>query len=114
MEESELYSQFGRLVRQHRERLKLSQAQVGAAIGLSRASIANIETGRQHIPMHHLYRLARALKVDVHALMPTTTFGGPVMDGPEIQSSIELSEREQEEVSKVIDSIRSNAGRAAQ
>ena len=62
--------EFGRLVRLHRERLGLNQGEIGRAVGLSRASIANIETGRQRIPLHHLYSLARVLKVDVHALLP--------------------------------------------
>jgi transcriptional regulator with XRE-family HTH domain len=70
MQESELYSRFGQLVRQHRERLGRNQAEIGKASGLSRASIANIETGRQRIPLHHLYALARALRVDVYALLP--------------------------------------------
>src|SRR5262245_33212336 len=70
MYESQLYAEFGKLVRQHRKRLSMNQETLGDEIGLSRASIANIETGRQHIPLHHLYRLARVLKVDPHALLP--------------------------------------------
>ena len=97
MEESDLYSRFGQLVRQHRERLGLNQAEIGKAIRLSRASIANIETGRQRIPIHHLYRLARALKVDVHALLPTVQRERSATVDREIRSAVELSKREQEE-----------------
>ena len=105
MEHSELYSQFGQLVRQHRERLGANQAEIAHAIGLTRASIANIETGRQRIPLHHLYGLARALKVDVHALLPTAG-GAPMVADREIQSSIELSAREQDDVARVVGSIK--------
>ena len=104
MEQSELYSQFGQLVRRHRERLGLNQAEIGQAIGLTRASIANIETGRQRIPLHHLYSLARALKVDVHALLPTAG-GASIVAEREIQSSVELSAREQDDVARVVGSI---------
>jgi transcriptional regulator with XRE-family HTH domain len=114
MEDSELYSRFGQLLRQHRERLGMSQAAVAQAIGLSRASVANIETGRQHIPLHHLYRLARALKVDVYALLPTINGVDALNVNPKIQSSIELSEREQEAVAKAVGSFGTSGKRGAQ
>lgn len=70
MDKTDLYARLGRLVRQHRERLAMSQQVLANAIHLSRASVANIEAGRQHIPLHQLFRLARALKVDPTALLP--------------------------------------------
>ncbi len=106
MEQSELYSQFGQLLRRHRERLGLNQAEIGQAIGLTRASIANIETGRQRIPLHHLYSLALALRVDVHALLPTAAGGASIVADREIQSSIELSAREQDDVARAVGSIK--------
>ena len=102
MDESVLYARFGHLVRLHRKRLSLNQAEIGRAVGLSRASVANIETGRQRIPIHHLYRLARVLKVDVHALLPAPDDAPPSIIHREIQSSIELSELEEEDVAKVV------------
>ena len=113
MDESELYSRFGQLVRQHRERLDLNQAEIGSAIGLTRASIANIETGRQRIPLHHLYRLARALKVDVQALLPTSGWETPATIDREIRSAVELSAREQEAVAQVVGSINARDSRGA-
>jgi transcriptional regulator with XRE-family HTH domain len=102
MDESELYVRLGQLVRQHRERLGRNQAEIGRASGLSRASIANIETGRQRIPVHHLYGLARALRVDVHALLPAARGEASATTDREIQSAVALSQREQEEVAKVV------------
>ena len=114
MDETELYARFGQLVRLHRERLALNQGEIGRAIGLSRASIANIETGRQRIPLHHLYSLARVLKVDVHALLPETGEESPAVIDRVIRSSQQLSELEQETVAKVVGSISANARRAPQ
>ena len=102
MNDSALYLRFGALVRRHRQRLGASQADIAVAIGLSRASVANIETGRQHIPIHHLYRLARALEVDVHALLPKNADGKTPTVNREIQSSLELSESEHKEVAQVL------------
>ena len=65
------YEAFGRLVAMHRKRIHgLTQAKLGNAVGLSRTSITNIEKGRQHVLLHHLFALARALKVSPHALLP--------------------------------------------
>jgi transcriptional regulator with XRE-family HTH domain len=114
MQESELYSRFGQRVRQHRERLNLNQAEIGRAVGLSRASIANIETGRQRTPIHHLYRLARALRVDVHALLPAASEEPRTTIDREIQSAIKLSERELEEVAKVVGFITAGESRGTQ
>ena len=65
-----LYISFGELVRKHRARLCLTQEGLGDKIGLSRTSITNIEKGRQHVALHQLFALARALKVPATALLP--------------------------------------------
>jgi transcriptional regulator with XRE-family HTH domain len=62
MSEAELYRQLGRKVATRRKEIGLSQAQVAAQLGLTRASLANLETGRQRLMLHHLYRLVRALR----------------------------------------------------
>jgi transcriptional regulator with XRE-family HTH domain len=111
MDESAIYAQLGQLVRQHRERLNMNQETLGTAIGLSRASIANIETGRQRIPLHHLYRLARALKVEAHSLLPTSGGEGHVLAERKIKSSVGLSEREQAEIARVVGSIDTSSRR---
>ena len=108
MEESALYARLGQLVREHRARLNMSQVKLGRAIGLSRASIANIEVGRQHIPLHHLYRLARALEVDVQALIPTDDVGVAKEVDVKIASSLELTDYEQAAVANVVRSIKSS------
>ena len=106
MDEAELYKRFGQLVRRHRDRLKLSQAQIAEAVGLTRASVANIETGRQRIPLHQLFRLARALQVDVDALLPRQTTATQALVDHDIRSAMNLTDREQDEIARVVDSIR--------
>lgn len=100
MEESTIYSGMGRLVRQCRERLKMTQEDLARRIDLSRASVANIETGRQHIPVHHLYRLALALEVDVPALLPNLT--PAAVTNRKIKSSMGLSDTQRADVAKAI------------
>lgn len=61
-DELTLYRSLGRAVAKRRDELKLTQAEVAARIGLTRASLANIEAGRQKVMLHHVYKLAKALE----------------------------------------------------
>lgn len=56
-----LYRAFGNAVATRRKALELTQAQLASKVKMSRASIANIESGRQSVLLHHLYALAAAL-----------------------------------------------------
>jgi len=63
MSDEALYKAFGHAVATRRKALDLTQATLAARVGISRASIANIESGRQNVLLHHVYRLASALEV---------------------------------------------------
>lgn len=63
MSDDEIYKAFGRSVAARRRELDLTQAKLAARVGMSRASIANIESGRQNVLLHHVYSLASALAV---------------------------------------------------
>jgi transcriptional regulator with XRE-family HTH domain len=72
MDEAEIYRLLGRNVAAHRNNRKLTQAQVAERIGLTRASLANIETGRQRAMLHHVYELVDALKLSsITDLLPS-------------------------------------------
>ncbi|MGE3989270.1 helix-turn-helix domain-containing protein [Pseudorhodoplanes sp.] len=62
MSDEAIYRAFGRAVATRRKTLELTQAQLAGRVGISRASIANIESGRQNVLLHHVYRLATALE----------------------------------------------------
>ena len=67
-----LYRTFGMLVQTHRRRIKgMTQAELGRRIGLSRTSVTNIERGRHHVSLHHLFGIANALQVPPQALLPS-------------------------------------------
>ncbi|WID95165.1 helix-turn-helix transcriptional regulator [Bosea vestrisii] len=55
------YTAFGEAMALRREQLKMTQAQLASRVGLSRASIANIERGRQNVLLHHACDIASAL-----------------------------------------------------
>lgn len=66
------YSSLGQRVHDHRKKLKLTQDQLGAQLTppVTRASIANIEAGKQGVLAHTLVQLARVLKTTVLDLLP--------------------------------------------
>lgn len=69
----ELYRRLGRVVADRRAEKGLTQGQVGAQLGLTRASVANIENGRQRIMVHQLFVLANILKCkSILELVPET------------------------------------------
>jgi transcriptional regulator with XRE-family HTH domain len=54
---------FGAAVAKRRDELGMTQAELSGHTGLSRASIASIEKGRQNVLLHHVYDLAQALRL---------------------------------------------------
>jgi transcriptional regulator with XRE-family HTH domain len=66
-----MYRELGRRIRARREALGLSQAELGARLrpDQTRASIANIEAGKQRVMLHTIPALARALRWTPRKLM---------------------------------------------
>lgn len=61
MDIATFYRELGRRLSARRSGLKKTQADIGEAIGASRAWVANIESGRQRMQLHQLYAVAGAL-----------------------------------------------------
>lgn len=68
--EKDLYREIGRRIRAAREERMMTQEALGLAVSLTRTSITNIESGRQRISVHTLWRVAEALQVDPRNLLP--------------------------------------------
>jgi transcriptional regulator with XRE-family HTH domain len=67
------YEALGTNIQGARDRLKMTQAQLGLTLvpPSTRASIANIENGKQRVLVHTLVQLARALETKVEKLIPS-------------------------------------------
>jgi transcriptional regulator with XRE-family HTH domain len=68
---SALYIEVGRRVRRYRRARHCSKADVARGVGLSRTSVANIEDGSQHTPLHQLADIALFLGADISDLVPS-------------------------------------------
>jgi DNA-binding XRE family transcriptional regulator len=63
-----VYVSFGEAVKALRIKAGMTQADLSEKVGLSRASIANVETGRQQVLLGDLYVYAAALGVGARTL----------------------------------------------
>ena len=70
MKVSALYKRLGATIKAQRRALGLTQQQLAKQLRISRASLANVETGRQRVLVHQLYELADQLNVNVQELLP--------------------------------------------
>jgi len=64
---------LGEHIRIARQRIvpPISQVQLAEKIGVSRASIVNIEAGRQRPPLHVLWQIAEVLGTELAELIPS-------------------------------------------
>src|SRR5258708_38777783 len=71
--ETLLYHLIGENVKRQRVKVDITQVQLADAVGVLRTSIANIEAGRQKLPLHLLYKLCMELGVEVADILPKNT-----------------------------------------
>jgi transcriptional regulator with XRE-family HTH domain len=71
MDEDAIYAAFGSAVAERRNARGQTQEQLSRMVGLSRASLANIERGRQRVFLHQILALADALELpSSHEIVP--------------------------------------------
>lgn len=97
-----IYKTIGGIIRRRRRRLDLAQAQLAAQLGISRATLANIETGRQRVLVHHLYAFARALQMKPNELLPQTFEAGSSKDWTQFPMPADLKLQQKEQIAQVI------------
>jgi transcriptional regulator with XRE-family HTH domain len=65
--------QFGACVREHRERLQISQEELGSRSGLDRSYVGGVERGTRNISLLNMSKLALALRVPLADLFLWST-----------------------------------------
>lgn len=64
-----IYLSIGETICEMRERLQISQAELGDCIGVTRAHICNIELGKSRLMIHQLPVIAKKLRIPVSDLL---------------------------------------------
>jgi len=60
---TEVYKLIGERIRDERQKKRLTQDELASMIGLKRASITNVESGRQQLLVHTLLQIADSLGI---------------------------------------------------
>ena len=98
----ELYRRLGRTVADRRGKLGLTQRDVAERLGLSRASLANLESGRQRIMVHQLFALVNTLKLEsILDLVPETWVPSAPLPDLEV-SGTDLTPKERSSVEHLV------------
>jgi transcriptional regulator with XRE-family HTH domain len=82
MNPESIYAEIGERIRVSRRANRLKQHQLADRVGMSRASLANMEVGRQKILVHQLYAIAVALGLSPADLIPEAPAPSRVDDLP--------------------------------
>lgn len=117
MDSDRVYRDLGIRIRDLRKGLRRTQDQLAKQVGISRASLANIEAGRQQVLVHHLFGLAEALQLEspaalllrprADALRSRSARPGTASDLP--LSSEGLTEKQRQEVLRLMgDTLNNN------
>ena len=69
-ERNRLYDIIGERICKIRQEKGYSQQEFSTKLRISRASVVNIEKGRQHAPLHLLWLIADTLDTEIHQLIP--------------------------------------------
>ena len=113
MDAAQIYRNLGTRIRNLRKSLGRTQDQLARQVGISRASLANIEAGRQQVLVHHLFALASALQLDSPAqllLAPQARAPKAGASSPLPLAEDGLSEKQRREVLSLMGDAMQQAG----
>jgi transcriptional regulator with XRE-family HTH domain len=98
--DDKFYRLFGSRVRALREQRKVTQDELARRVELSRASITNIERGRQRVLLHQMMEIATALDADPVDLVPSA-------------SSLQADPPMRDDVARVVEQLRDETARSS-
>jgi transcriptional regulator with XRE-family HTH domain len=113
-----LYQLIGHRVKTLRERMspRMSQEKLAGRIGLTRASLVNIEAGRQKAPVHVLWSISEIFNVELSELIPLrgelAEAEGPIHLTEEQIASIEQAATDDPRTKRLLESFVSNTNKA--
>jgi transcriptional regulator with XRE-family HTH domain len=99
-----VYKEIGKRIQRWRKAKVMKQETLAKELGISRGSLANIETGKQGILVHQIYNFARVLKVKPHDFLPESA--GELSSAPTVvlsqPTNIVLSPDQQRQIANVL------------
>ncbi|MBU2015926.1 MAG: helix-turn-helix domain-containing protein [Alphaproteobacteria bacterium] len=114
MDEGAIYRAFGLAVAKRRADIEKTQERVAKEVGLSRASLANIERGKQRVFLHQILALADALELtSAHEIVPARAVSSSSGAKADVTMSgaKKLSRDQKMLVNNIVNALTSNAQR---
>ncbi|MGH9713617.1 MAG: helix-turn-helix domain-containing protein [Candidatus Acidiferrales bacterium] len=102
MKPEPIYKTIGTIIRRRRRRLDWPQALLASRLGISRATLANIETGRQRVLVHHLYTLAEVLKMKPSDFLPPASLAESPDSWAQLPIPSDLKPQQKEQIARLI------------
>lgn len=106
IDEDIIYVFIGNNIKYFRDKAGLTQETLSKAIGVSRASLANYESGKQAIYISDLYKIADTLNIDIKEILPTLkeiqskSFPGKIVD-----EAKNLTDEQKREIKEIIEKV---------
>lgn len=97
-----LYRHIGTTIKQKRKQLGWTQEQLANQMATSRASLANIETGRQNVLVHQLYNFAAVLDLRIEDLLPPVDKANSVSSPSDFPLPSDLSRVQKEQLTRLL------------
>jgi transcriptional regulator with XRE-family HTH domain len=101
MDQQSIYVHIGALIKTRRRHFKLTQEKLASQLSISRASLANIETGRQKILVHQLYGLAAALEMSPADFLPLVAESRAVTKSVDLPLPAGLKPQQKEQIARL-------------
>lgn len=98
-----VYRTIGAIIRSKRRRLEWSQEKLAQHLRISRATLANIETGRQRVLVHQLYTFAAALETKPEELLPPLVASSPATARARLPIPNGLNPQQKEQIVQLIE-----------
>ena len=102
MDSQRLYTEVGKRIKNRRRHFQWTQETLAQRLGLSRASLANIEIGRQKLLLHRLYHIAATLEVEIIDLLPSTIEPTVTYGDDDIPLPDNLNARQRSQIREVL------------
>jgi len=103
MEPDPIYKAIGATIRARRRNFRLTQDKLAPRLGMSRASLANIETGRQTVLVHQLYRFAEVLEMSPADLLPAPAARALLDGAAELPLPDDLKPQQRQQIARLLE-----------
>jgi len=103
-----IYKHIGAVIKARRKTLGLKQEALASSLGISRGSLANVETGRQNVLVHQLYKFATALKLSPFDLLPQPAADHSRTERAELPLPGNLKAQQKEQITRLFEQVDTN------